>query len=62
MNIYESFGRLHEQYGEEQRNHRLSLDLLRGIVDGKVDASRVKMNDSGWTLAPIVAANADAEE
>ena len=56
MNIYERFGRLTEQHDEELRNHRLSLDLLRGIADGKVDSARVKMNESGWTLAPVAGA------
>ncbi len=55
MNIYERFGRLTEQHDEEQRNHVLSLNLLRGIVEGKVDPARVKMNESGWTLVPVEA-------
>ncbi len=62
MNIYERFGRLTEEYDEEQRNHRLSLDLLRGIVDGKVDLSRVEMKDNGWKLAPADGATVSEDD
>lgn len=34
--------------------------LIRGLVDGTVDRSRVTVSDTGWTVTPVVQAEATA--
>ena len=42
---------LKKALAEEAKAHRKTIALLKAIVEGNIDVSRVTVTDEGWTLA-----------
>lgn len=52
MNVHERLGLAIMAYEQEVLNHRRTIAILKSLVAGDLDASRLTVRDDGWTLAP----------
>lgn len=60
MDIYERYGRLVEQYGNECEAHRQTINVLRSLKQGEVQLDALTVTDTNqWSIATEEATEAE---
>lgn len=59
---FDTLGRLYAELDHERQQHRLSIAVLRRVVSGELDPSRIEVDDNGWTILPEVVGPIDVDD
>ncbi len=52
---FTSLGRLYAELEQERLQHRRTLEVLRQVVAGELEVSRLEVESGGWRILPAAA-------